>query len=611
MAECNSSYGAELRATLTPITCESSDTVKWRVESTPEVQEVYNKIRGETERAANQHLHPPAATRMSRSTTVESYTGRSPVHSPTDNLDNSNHGPTSQATGEPKRRGRRIGPLDPRSRIEIAFKRKLKLICEKHRAKKIACRCFVFDRLEANYPGHHESSERSGNRSRSTSRASTSVPTPSDGTSYSDLRETFGTGGAAPELSPRNDEPTELDSPLESTTAVRPSVQSILTFDINSIASVTAMTRASQGQPYYPGAATNLQFNLTQERGRLFPIGSEMPGYPHRWQCEFNPSTDTASEVSSEACSWTGPFSSLRFHFRNSHHPFEDAQFPHWSKCTRCTAIKSNWDGDTPVRCTADNCSSTSWQKWFYGSAIEDSDRESVPTYTQSGASEGGFSWSLDPPWGYPNSGGTEPSSGWYNSYSGSYYEHSTNGENKSEACDNNSLGWAYDSRPNMLYSLLRLHAKRRDSKRRAGHPGRRKPPCCVPLLSSAPSECRLVAGLFRYVKSPWRQFIPIVVPLMATIIHDGGDCIPAGAGAGKLTASSLTGGEPCIVRWWSLVMLILGFLATWVVKDAGSSGGGGSSSSSSSNSGARRWGGSDEVGRVGGDVDTRPLCTV
>ncbi|KAI1630825.1 hypothetical protein F4809DRAFT_654505 [Biscogniauxia mediterranea] len=531
---------------------------KWIIESTPEIQSCYNKVRADIERHANQNLlQPPTTPHYPRSPSDENYINQSPVHphSPINGFEDPNHGSVSQGTAEPRRRGRRRGPLNIQTRINTAFKRKTKLICKDHRAKKIACECFDFTRLEERYPGlqTHESSDRPVARSPSMSQVWPPATSPSDEASYVDLA---GTGGAALIPSHRNDEINELESPLGLITTMRSNVHSAVNFDIWSEASVTALAQTSIGQPYHPGATTHIHPDQTPEQLGLLPVGSEMLRYPTRFQCEFKPSTDTTSEASSEACSWTGPLRELSSHFQRCHSTFECEHY--WSKCTHCATLKQSWDGGA---CTGNNCSHPQWQRWVYGSTVEESIPESIPTFTQSGASESGFSWNFDPSWDYLNPSGTEPSSGRYNSYSAnsSYYDHSSNGENASEAYDE-SLGGAYDSRPNLLCPL-RLQTTRREPKRHASH--------LVTKLTysrASPSEssrCRIRVRLSHYSKLSWQQLIPIIFPLIATIFRDS-YCF-----LGNKPAAPNFVGDSCALRWWSLVTLILGFLMTWIVKDS------------------------------------------
>ncbi|KAI0600701.1 hypothetical protein F4775DRAFT_545095 [Biscogniauxia sp. FL1348] len=428
MATPNCTYMVPLKPKLIPKA--DSGPHKWTIESTPEIQSCYNKVRADIERHANQnHLHPPATTHYPRSPSDENYLIQSPIHSqshsPIIGFEDANHGPASQGTTETKRlRGRRRGPLNMQTRINTAFKRKTKLICKDHRAKKIACECFDFTKLEERYPGlqTYESSDRPAILSPATSQSWPPVTSPSDGAPNVDLA---GTGGAALISSHRNDEMNELDSPLGLIPTVRSNVHSAATLDIYSAESVAALRQASMGQPYHPGATTHINPEQIPEQLGLLPIGSEMLGFPTRWQCEFQPSADNGSEVSSEVCSWTGPLKDLSIHFQACHSAFEYERY--WSKCTHCATLKEGWNGGA---CTGNNCSRTRWQRWVYGSTVEKSIPVTTPTFTQSGASESGFSWNFDPAWEKLNPSGTELSNGWYNSYSAnsSYYDHSSNG---------------------------------------------------------------------------------------------------------------------------------------------------------------------------------------
>ncbi|KAI5921732.1 hypothetical protein F4810DRAFT_712161 [Camillea tinctor] len=563
MATSNTNHMVPLKPKLIPKS--EGGHRKYLIDSTPEIQTCYNKVRADIERNVTQNLlQPPPTPHSARSPSDEPYVSRSPnlTPSPVTGFDDPNHGSNPQGTTEPRRkRGRRKGPLNMQTRINTAFKRKTKLICKEHRLKKTACECFDFSRLEEYYPGPQvqEPSDRSIAPSPSTSQTWVPMTSPFERTSYVDLLGTgdlMGTGGAVSMPSHQNDEINELESPLGITTTMRSNVHSIMSFDLHSAASVAALAQTSIGQPYHPGADTNTRVDQTPEQLGLIPVGSEMLGYRTRWQCEFKPLMDNTLETSSETCSWTGPFSRLSSHFRQCHQTFDSERY--WSKCTRCATLKEGLLSET---CTGSNCSGALWQRWVYGSNVEESIPESVPTFTQSGASESGFSSNLDPFWNYPNSSGTEPSNYWYPSYSttSSYYDHSINGDNASEAYDDSFCG-THDSRPQLLCPL-RIQTNRRERKRRASHLVTQLTCNRAPPSKSSPSRIRV--RLSRYSKLSWQQLVPIIFPLIATIIRDG--YWRSGDGA---TAPSFSG-DSCALRCWSLIMLVIGFLTTWILKDS------------------------------------------
>ncbi|CAJ2503600.1 Uu.00g109940.m01.CDS01 [Anthostomella pinea] len=431
--------GASLAPPLASLASTSQNAPRFMVEPTPELQSRYNQIRRDTDRinlqthvaAQNNLLPPPRAPSMSRSTTNESQESRSPIYSHTSDLEAAltRDMAARDATESRKPRGKRKGPLDPKTRTYTAVKRKLGLTCQRHRTKKTACNCYDTTKLEAGYQRHlSRNAARSADPSLSTTRNELPTPTTTAGT-------TFGTGGAAPSPS-YQDIDINLDSPVQPPTGVRPSIQPILTFDIDSIASVNEMMQAPMEQPYFPGTAGTAQLAPTKDQLELLPIpiGSETWNFRSRWQCEYKRRSDILSRTSSEGCSWTGPFRELCSHFQTAHHPFQDAPEPRWSICNSCSAVSLGWE--SPSVHIVDGCPAVSWQKWFYGTIKAEPGPASLPALTQSGESESGFSYTPDYPWSNPPwSGGTEGSNGWYNNPSpgnNSFSERSNNGKDTS-----------------------------------------------------------------------------------------------------------------------------------------------------------------------------------
>ncbi|KAJ8118072.1 hypothetical protein ONZ43_g4065 [Nemania bipapillata] len=128
------------------------------IEPTPEFQRFYNQTRQEMDRQRFEHhvaessLEPPQAESMSRSTTSDSLPSPSTVYSHAgDSNAPLSPDPTIEAAKSKPHRGRRRGPLDMETRIKTAFKRKFKLTCTYHRAKKTSCNCHDFSKLEEGY----------------------------------------------------------------------------------------------------------------------------------------------------------------------------------------------------------------------------------------------------------------------------------------------------------------------------------------------------------------------------------------------------------------------------------------------------------------------------
>lgn len=113
------------------------------IEPTEESQQFYNQTRREMDRqrleqhVEDNNLEPPAAEPMSRSTTSDSYPSPSTVCSQSCNsIPASSPDPIAEAVRSKPHRGRRKGPLDLETRTKIAYKRKFKLTCDYHRAKR-------------------------------------------------------------------------------------------------------------------------------------------------------------------------------------------------------------------------------------------------------------------------------------------------------------------------------------------------------------------------------------------------------------------------------------------------------------------------------------------
>ncbi|KAI3327151.1 hypothetical protein HD806DRAFT_384070 [Xylariaceae sp. AK1471] len=415
------------------------------IEPTPEYQRFYNLNRREMDRlrleihvAEENNLNPPPqAEPMSRSTTSESLPSPSTVYSHTGDGDASlSPDPTTEAARLRPHRGRRKGPLDIETRTKTAFKRKFKLTCSFHRAKRTSCNCHDFSKLEEGYRRFVAiEAQRDRARARSASRHDLSR------TSYGDIGTLFGTGGAAPATPSRDLDLNELPISLQLPTRMRANLPTILDFDINSVASVNEMVLAPREQPLFlPSPAP--QPILAQEASYLVPIGSSTM-FRNRWQCEFQrPTEDTGSLASSDCCSWTGPFEQLSSHFGTEHHPFQPAEEPQWSMCASCRSISPGWV-EEPACTTMPRCPPGSWRKWFYGAAARQPN-PSPRMLTVSEASESGYSGPQDLSWNTntPGSSNTERSNIQYNPSSGNsgFYEHLASGNKENNEAGDDKL---------------------------------------------------------------------------------------------------------------------------------------------------------------------------
>ncbi|KAI0012016.1 hypothetical protein F4779DRAFT_614968 [Xylariaceae sp. FL0662B] len=526
------------------------------VEPTPENQKIYNQIRQEHQLcrlqtdAATQHnlLPPPAAPSMSRSTTNESYGSQSTIHSHVDR--SGTPSPQDTATnraGQPKRpRGRRKGPLDANTRLNTAVKRKLRLACPRHRAKKITCNCHDFSKLEEGY--RNSQPRQPANLNNSSDQNDALPSTPIERAPNGDIK-TFGiTGGAAVTPSYRD---ADLNDPLESPASARPSVRHFLSsFDTNTIYLNNEIVQASIGQTYYPGSDTAAQLRKGQTQLELFEIGSEMP-FANRWRCEYKGPITAASETSSEVCTWTGPFCLLASHFEREHHPFREASPPVWWVCSVCKARTQGAQGAVPPPpCIARDCLASSWQRWYYGSTTTESVTDSVPGLTQYSESEAGHSWDLQPDLNHLWPEGRGSNHG-YNSYFDANSFHERSGYSDAEwdtnsDCPNHAQDCGLGSRncPLKLFTwedtigwdLTEVSTKTRT----VWQPKSSK--CIFPILWS-------------YGRLPLCHLLSVMLPLITTVIME----------VNRL----LVGSDPLssYAAWWSIALFLLGFVATWILK--------------------------------------------
>ncbi|KAI0130582.1 hypothetical protein BJ170DRAFT_682031 [Xylariales sp. AK1849] len=382
------------------------DQTRTVVEPTLEQQTIYNQIREDEARLLQRSplqehvdshstfLRPPdpRAPSMSRSTTNESHvSGSLSPASTTDLLEHT----TSQTVDAPTRsgkrpRGRRNGPLEAEKRFKTAIKRKLGLVCDKCKEKKITCNHYDLSRLEEIYEATVRVAQSgipasSGNHRQGP--GETMSPAPTDRTGM-----LFGLGDdnglAAPV--PFDDDLGELPDALQRPNSRQENIQLFVeTFDPRSLRLGSGTLQTSVGQPYNPGLGTS---DHLQPLSGPFPIGREMLGYPARWQCEYSNPGTTASSLSDD-CSWTGPLKDLEQHFVSEHHPFQDGEY--WCRCISCDSLVIGWD--PPAQCIKPGCSPYgrgTWQRWLYAhhSSIE-STVVSTPALTQSGESEGGHSF--------------------------------------------------------------------------------------------------------------------------------------------------------------------------------------------------------------------------
>ncbi|KAI0848167.1 hypothetical protein F5Y00DRAFT_253533 [Daldinia vernicosa] len=507
------------------------------VEPTPENQRIYNDIRQTHERmrlqthvVSQQNLLPPQAAPSIGST----------IHSPTDEPGTpSTQDATTQDTDRSRRqRGRRKGPLEARTRLNTALKRRLGLTCPHHRAKKTTCDCHDFRLLEEGYQNTLLSRPPSHGRSHGRNDILSLTPIERNW-------NTFGAGGAAMVSSEQDFIPNDsidLQSSIGNHGAVRSDVQQIVSgFDAASVHLDSAMLQAP-GQTYHPGNDMGAQSPNGHIHLELLEIGSQMEIYPNRWQCEYKGSIDTASNTSSETCHWTGPLWELSNHFRTRHHPFHDVNPRFWLVCTRCRArARAPDDLESPLspfRCTRESCLG-SCQRWYYGSTRDESVAGSAVALTQSSESEAGYSWTFQPEGNQPWSGGGASNNG-YGSYFGASNPH--------ERPYYHNAKWETSSDSSTPLTDCS------DSPRKPLRPARKYYTGC-----KSPRQCPI--HLLSFAKLPIGHLLSIIVPLLATIIRESSHFTEPGPLPSRAINTNA-------FSWWSLILVLIGFLATWSLKD-------------------------------------------
>ncbi|KAI2464749.1 hypothetical protein F4781DRAFT_56315 [Annulohypoxylon bovei var. microspora] len=541
----------------TPRGCESRNGPRIIVEPTQENQKIYNEIRQTHERmrlqthvASQQNLVPPPAA-----------PSISTVHSPIDDPETPcTQDVTTQDTDRPRRpRGKRKGPLKNDTRLHTALKRKLKLACPRHRAKKIKCDCHDFSKLEEGYTSSPLVQSSSRDRSHDHT-----IILPLTLVEQTLSRETFGAGGGAITPSDQDgisNDLIDLQSPLgDHEGVVRSDVQQIVTgFNTDSVYLDSAMLQAP-GLPYHPGNDIGSQSPRDHTKEDLLEIGSQMPAFPNRWRCEYKGLPDAASETSSESCSWSGPFKDLRWHFRTEHHPFYDASPRFWIVCTRChTKSQAPDDLESPLPssyCSQSRCPGP-YQRWYYGSTREESTLGSAVALTHSDESEAGFSCNLplEGNQSWPSGGGLTSGIMTYFGASGSYdrsHIHKAKWDTSSDSSsDSSDCGHC----PLDCFRFL----TRKDCAR--WHPSGPGTKMSHPIYQPRRPPLQCPMRLLPFAKLPIGHFLSIILPLVTTIIRESDYFTESNQSLVRTVDAD-------VISWWSLILLLIGFATTWTIKD-------------------------------------------
>ncbi|RYP06675.1 hypothetical protein DL764_003021 [Monosporascus ibericus] len=582
----------------TPSTSRSSTShtpFKIVIDPDEETQRMYNEIREEQERhnphnyvaaqANGDLLSPATATNMTRSFTNESYASSYSGGPPASPIQNS--AVTNGGQGK-KPRGRRRRPLDEKTRLATAVKRKLKLPCERHRKRKTTCDCYDFSKLEAGYLTRHDPERHTHRQPRSRPRPQL-APTGSSTFGQPVEHHIFGTGGGTETDSSVHNDDLESTDILQSPSAARQNIQHLVNqFDPNTIYLNQQLVQHSIGQPYYPGATVAPSSTL----GQLLPsqqeavrpviaIGSQRLGQStsEPWQCEYkSPHIANAESYSyftagsplgdEGNCRWTGQFHELAAHFITAHHPFQEAEpEAQWSFCLACNSFYPGWN--IPSGCPTDGCSAYGYplQQWYYGSTTDESVEEEESLL--SGYSDGAFSSDMrgDGDWndyargpGGENGGSSANGDGRYGAWAsfssggGGYHQY------QHRRC-------GLDTDDDFAPCARHAEAGHRATHRSCGKSGSVDAgacpflPCCCKAVQCSLLQRFLASRLL--LNSCRRLLLLVLVHCVATI-------------AILLSlASNLTYSRDLdVVCWLPAGALVLGFVVTWIVKGFGTGGG-------------------------------------
>ncbi|KAI1101445.1 hypothetical protein F4804DRAFT_11512 [Jackrogersella minutella] len=535
---------------------DSRNVPRILVEATPENQRMYNEIRHyhererhhlETHVASQRNLIPPPAA-----------PSVSTAHSPIDDPETpSTHEYTTQDPDRPRRqRGKRKGPLDPVARLNTALKRKFKLACTRHRAKKTTCNCHDFSKLEEGYnnslPSQPSQPSQSSSHDKSHDQSSILSLRPVEQISHP---ETFGAGGGAITPSDHDGITNDLID-LQSSIGghegvVRSEVQQIVNrFDPESVYLDSEMLQ-TPGLTYYPGNDISTQFPIEHTREELLEIGSQSPDHPIRWHCEYKGSPDAASETSSETCSWSGPFRELSEHFRAHHHHFHDISPSVYIVCARCHArAQDRNDPRSPVspsRCSRAHCSGTC-QKWYYGSTRDESVLGSTIALTCSDEFETGSWRNLQMGWNQSWLGG------------GSSYGGNTFGTPSSYGHSNlHNAKWdASSGLSDHLSDRIHILTRKDNTRWCPSDLGMKMSHSVTPSWHSS-SECPI--RLLPHVRLPVIYLLSVITLLVTIITRES-------SYSTELISSPSRIDDVDIISWLSLALGFVGFVMTWTLKD-------------------------------------------
>ncbi|KAI1865178.1 hypothetical protein JX265_008225 [Neoarthrinium moseri] len=390
------------------------------VEPTPETQDSYNRIR-EDEARRLQRLSPHQDTTQQELGTRPCSSYRSPnsqdllrppevgtqslvrrrsksescarsISSPSSTTDqpaeqNDTHDPDAASISGRRLRGRRGGPLKPEIRLMTAIKRKLGLVCERCKSKKVTCIHYDLSKLELGY----RATRRTSHAHADDIDLPTSNPQASDNSLSAVSTDLFvginGNNNGFPSPVPVDEDDFGDFAGQTQNPSARQDVRNLVdSFDVTSVTLGLGTMPIPFGRSYNPGLGSSGPLQTPSEP---FPIGSEVPSDRSQWRCEYTAPRQPGSDFPPSRCAWTGPLHDLQVHFTAQHHGFQDEMY--WCECMPCSTLTAGWE--PPPQCIQENCFGGQWRRWFYGENIAESTIVSTPALTQSGESESGYSY--------------------------------------------------------------------------------------------------------------------------------------------------------------------------------------------------------------------------
>ncbi|ETS84791.1 hypothetical protein PFICI_02816 [Pestalotiopsis fici W106-1] len=364
------------------------------VEASPKNQSIYNSIRDDEERHQKQrHLQqhviaedflcPPdtLAPPMARSITNDSQISASSLSPASMTEPQECNIPVIEVSPTTKRRprGRRAGPLGAEKRYKTAIKRKLGLVCDRCKQKKVVCDHYDLSKLEEAYQAH---------------RSATQTEPQKLSPAATDLFGLENSRAPTPNFPAEEDIANDLNGlPAQPHNRQADLYNYISSFSVDNVSfsnnNIRSTYTTTFDQSYSPGLPSSGPPSQIVSLQTPVPVGSEIPAFPSRWKCEYK-SSGLDFCPPEDACSWTGPLQELEAHFVAEHFVFQGPEY--WCECTICGTLAFGWN--SPKQCS-ESCYGRSWRRCLYGTTSA-----TTATLTQSVESESVFSYDARSPFG-------------------------------------------------------------------------------------------------------------------------------------------------------------------------------------------------------------------